>query len=273
MKRANTFIGSEDTIGGGLNKRYRDIPYYTALYWRFLYENCSGITSGGDDPATGMKIIRHALETLYKGEIVQISNATDVAGAFPLILDRALQSTPSCVFHSYEESLIHFARAIYLLRLEDRRCPDSMELTGGGLMDPHHLYHTPPADVFLVTAETVTEIRGWIPSSYGIDLIDLAFSTSMRGKNLKILFADSSPSISEFHVEVWKTRTIQGEPGPRPAQIVEPIALNSENGRLILEIENLALTTFDGLGLIITRMDPYEDTETTGAYSIQVLAE
>jgi hypothetical protein len=271
IRRANAFIGSQDAMDSGLNKSYKEIPYHTALYWRFLYENCGGVTAGGEDPSTGMKVIRHTLETLYTGELVQISASTDVAGALPLILDRALQSTPSCAFRSYEESLIHFARAIYLLRLADARYPDSIRLRG--FTDLHHLYQTPPAKSFLVTAETATEIEGSIPSSYGIDLIDLALSTSMRGKNLKIFFADASRSSPEFHVEVWKTRTLQGEEGTQPTQLVGHILLTGKDGILTLELEDIGLTTFDGLGLIITRTDPYEDTETTGAYSIQLLTE
>lgn len=273
IRRANAFIGLDGAMGSGLNKSYKDMPYQTALYWRFLYENCGGITSGGEDPSAGMKVIRRTLETLFKGELVQISDSTDVASAFPRIMDHVLQFTPSCTFHSYEESLVHFARAIYLLRLTDGRCPGSLEFPNCGLMDPHRLYHSPPAETLLVTEKTATEISGSIPSSYGIDLIEVALSTSMRGKNLEIFFADPSHSSPEFHVEVWKTRTMQDEKGAQPTQIIGHIPLTAEDGRLVLQLENIGLTTFDGLGLIITRIDPYEDTETTGAYSIQLLAE
>ena len=273
IRRANDFIGSEGALGGGLNKSYKDIPYHTALYWRFLYENCGGLTAEGEDPSTGMKIIQNALETLYKGEIVQINASTDAAGAFPLIMDRALQSTPSCAFHNYEESLVHFARAIFQLRLKDSGCLISTEQANCGFMDPHQLYHSPPVDTFLVSAETVTEIRGTISSSYGIDLIDLDLGSSMDRKDIKIVFAHSPHSSSAFHVEVWKTRTDLGEQGSPPAQIVGSIAVSPGDGKMILEVENIGNTPFDGLGLIITRVDPYEDTEPTGAYSIQLLAE
>jgi hypothetical protein len=220
-----------------------------------------------------MEVIRHALEVLYKGEIVQIGSSTNVVIAFPLILDRALQATPSCAFHSYEESLIHFARAIYLLRLEDRTSHGVIGLSNCGFLDPHHLYHAPPAETFLVNGEMAAEISGSIPSSYGIDLIDVALTTSMRGKNLTIIFADPTYSDPEFHVEVWKTRTIVGENGFQAAQMVEQVPLTVHNRRLILEVENIGLSSFDGLGIIVTRTDPYEDVETTGAYSIQLLAE
>jgi hypothetical protein len=273
MKRANAFLGSEGAVGGGLNKSYKDIPYHIALYWRFLYENCGGITAGGEDPRTGMKVIRYALETLYKGEIVQINASTNMASAFPHIMDRALQSTPSCAFRTYEESLIHFARAIYMLRLEDGRCSSTIEQSHCGLRDPHHLYQTPPADVIAMTANAPTEVSGFIPSSYGIDLIEVELNSSMQGKNLQFVFTNLADS--KFHVEVWKTRTINrnGVPERQSAQTIEPISVEAENGSLIFEVQNLNNSDFDGLGMIITRMDPYENEETTGAYSIQLIAE
>ena len=274
LKRANAFIGLEGAVGGGLNKSYKDIPYHTALYWRFLYENCGGINPGGEDPSTGMKVIRNALEMLYKGEIVQINSATNVASAFPRIMDYALQATPSCRFHRYEESLIHFARAIYMLRLENGRCPGLSELSNCGLIDPHHLYQTPPAEAFLMAANTVTEVNGSIPSSYGIDLIELALSPSMQGKNLRFIFTSPTDSGLEFHVELWKTRIINRnrEPERQSAQMVGEFSAPAENGSLIMEIEDIDAGDFDGLGLIITRIDPYEDTEANGTYSIKFLA-
>ncbi|HLO16235.1 MAG TPA: hypothetical protein VK206_15480 [Anaerolineales bacterium] len=275
LQRANSFIGSEDAIGGGLNQKYKDIPYHTAVYWRFLYEHCGGIGPDGEDPAAGMKVIRHALETLYKGEIVQVNTSTDVASAFPHIMDRALGSTPSCAFHTYEESLIHFARAIYMLRLEDGRCPSPIEQSYCGLINSHHLYQTPPADTFVLAANPSLEVSGAIPSSYGIDLINVEISQSLRGKKLKFLFTSPANSGLEFHVEAWKTRTINknGEPEQQSVPKAEPISGQTENGNLTLEFQNLSKNDFDSLGLIITRIDPYEDRETTGAYSIQLSAE
>lgn len=275
LKRANAFIGSEGAIGGGLNEKYQAIPYHTALYWRFLYENCGGINDKGEDPATGMQVVRHVLEALYKGEIVQIDSSTDVATAFPPILDQALQSAPSCVFRSYEESLVHFARAIYTLRLEGGRCSGPVHSSDCGLIDPHHLYENPPVDSFLIAANTVTEVSGSIPSSYGIDLIELEFGPSMEGKSFKLIFTSSGEPNLAFHGQALKIKTLSEDDGPehRSIQVGEPISMHMDNGSIIVEMENLSNADFDGLGLIITRLDPYEATETTGAYSIQVIAE
>lgn len=275
LKRANAFIGSEGAIGGGLNQSYKDIPYQTALYWRFLYENCGGISDTGEDPATGMQVIRHVLETLYKGEIIQINSSTDVAKAFPLILDDALQATPACVFHSYEESLIEFARAIYRLRLEDGRCSDLTRRSSCALTYPHQLYARPPVDRYSIIAGAATEINGAIPSSYGIDFIELELSSSLEDKTLKLHFTDNSDPGLTFHMQVLKTRSVgqDDETESRSVQIGEPISKQMNYGSVIVELEDLSTDEFDGLGLIITRMDPYEEKETTGAYSIQVITE
>jgi hypothetical protein len=275
FERANAFLGSEGAIGGGLNESYKDIPYHTALYWRFLYENCGGIDNKADDPAIGMQVIRHTLEALYKGEIVQINSSTDVAQAFPLILDHALQSTSSCDFGSYEESLIHFARAIYRLRLEGGRCTGPIQTSSCGFIDPDHLYEVPPAARYSVSADNATEVSGSIPSSYGIDLIDLELSPSLEGKTLKLNITTShSPKVA-FYMEVLKIKTVShdGETKHQSVQIGEPMSMHTENGSMIVEIENLSRDEFDGLGLIITRIDPYEDAETTGTYSIQIITE
>jgi hypothetical protein len=275
LKRANAFIGSEGAIGGGLNESYREIPYNTALYWRFLYEKCGGVDSNGEDPATGMRVIRHALEALYTGEIVQISSSTEVAEAFPLIMDHALQATPSCAFRSYEESLFHFARAIYLLRLEDGRCMEPIDTSTCGFVDPHHLYERPPVETYLISANPLTEVSGSIPSSYGIDLIELELGPSVERKTLKLIFTSTGDPQPAFHIEVLKIRTMSqdGEPEGQLTQTGEPVSMKIDDGRAILQIENLSRDGIDELGLIVIRTDPYEDMNATGAYSMQVIVE
>jgi hypothetical protein len=273
LKRVNAFIGSEAAIGGGLNKSYKDIPYHTALYWRFLYENCGGIGEQEEDPAAGMKVIRHILETLYKGEIVDIHASTDVAQAFPRILDAALRSTPSCPFQSYEESLVHFARAIYMLRLEDGRCREAIHLSDCGFSDPRHLYQTPRAESYLIESNDPLEINGSIPSSFGIDLNEVTLNPAMKGKALRIVFTGNADSDLAFHVEVWKIKTSHGSGEGQSARIGEPISMSMENNNLVLDFQALNDNNFDGLGLIITRLDSHEDTEATGTYSIRLITE
>ena len=275
LKRANAFIGSEGAISSGLNQSYKEIPYQTSLYWRFLYENCGGVNTQGEDPSSGMKVIRHILEALYKGEIVDINSFTNVAQAFPRILDAALRSTPSCPFQSYEESLVHFARAVYMLRLEDSSCHNSTDLSGCGFANPGHVYTAPRADIYLLKAEHPLEIRDSIPSSYGIDLIELTLDPSLEGKKVKLVVTSSNEANLAFHIEVWKIKTPSDSSSSEQqlAEVAVPISRPMKNGSLILEFENTNQDSFNRLGLIITRTDQYEEVEPSGAYSIQLLAQ
>ncbi|HSL28385.1 MAG TPA: hypothetical protein VK900_04225 [Anaerolineales bacterium] len=274
-KRANAFLGSDGSFGGGLNKSYTDIPYQAAVYWRFLYENCGGLNREGEDPAAGMQIIRQILETLYRGEVVDIRSSLDVASGIPAIISYALQSSPSCEFQSYEESLIHFARAIYLLRFEAGRCQPASKGRRCGFMDPHSLYTIPPADQYAVTGDAVTQVNGSIPSSFGIDLVELDITPITRTEQVKLIFASTSSAEVKFHVQVWTLTTNDeaGESGEQPAPVGEPVSLWSNDGSLEINIDTLRRGETEALGLIIVRIDPFEEQQTTGAYSIHVKAQ
>jgi hypothetical protein len=273
LKRANAFIGSDGVFGGDLNRDYQEAPYHFAIYWRFLYESCGGIKNGIEDPATGMKVIRHTLETLYGKKIVNIDAFTDVTEALPRILDVALRDTPSCAFHSYEESLIRFSRAIFLLRLEDGRCSASGSSAYCGFYDPRKLYLTPPAEDFLVQAGSTAQINGSISTSYGIDLIELQLDPSAEGKTLKLVFKNISGPEDQFNVEVWETRHVQNgtETETYSAQSDKPKSMRTENGLVTMEINNLNVNNFNRLGLIIARIDP--NRSGSGRYLIQALFE
>src|SRR5690606_4838754 len=115
--------------------------------------NCGGLENGQENPAEGMQVIRNVLEVLYGSEVVDINTSTDVAQFLPHIMDRAIGATPGCKFDSYRESLVHFARAVYLLRVEDGRCPAIRSFSECGFFDPHHLYNVPRAEVHPVPAD------------------------------------------------------------------------------------------------------------------------
>lgn len=271
LKRANAFIGSEGTYGGGLNKSYKKIPYQTAIYWRFLYEKCGGLDSGQENPAAGMRVIRIALETLYKGEIVDINSSTDVAGSLPRIMDHALANTPSCPFESYEESLAHFARAIYMLRLEDGRCNTLDNSQECGFYDPHGLYPTPPVESISSLMPPITSATGNIPASYGIDFMQVMPGSPAEGKSLKIVF--DSAHTSDFNIEVWKIRNLENDDvtSERFPFADDSVSSRTKNGHLMIGINNM--NEFDRLALIITRMDPNEEEDGMGSYEIHFLLE
>lgn len=274
LKRANAFIGSDGVFGGGLNKSYKELPYQTSLYWRFLYENCGGLNHGFENPAAGMLVIRNVLETLYEGEIVNINQSADVASALPRILDKALQDTPDCAFQTYEASLVQFAQAIYRLRLEDGRCLTYGFPAGCGFHDPNNLYRAPHADVFAIAEDSLL-INGSISSSFGIDLLELALDPSVDGKSMKIILRGTSTAKDVFHVEVQGMRFESRDTGIErrlsPTGTLD--SARSENGQLLLEISSLNLASYNRLALTIIRMDPYEATSGSGHYVLQVQVE
>jgi hypothetical protein len=58
-----------------------------------------------------------------------------------------------------------------------------------------------------------------------------------------------------------------------PAQSDGVWSAKSVNGQLILEISSLDIRSFNTLGMIIIRTDPYEDSKSQGNYTIQILVE
>ena len=122
--------------------------------------------NGSEDPASGMAVIRHVLEILYQGRVVDPSLSSDAAEALPKIVDLALQETPSCSFRTHEESLVRFSEAVFLLRMRNGRCTAEMEYRGCGFFDPGYLYPAPDAGHYAVAAGSDTLIEGSIPSTH-----------------------------------------------------------------------------------------------------------
>ena len=270
LKRANAFIGADGIFSGDLNKSYKYVPYHMAIYWRFLYENCGGINNGVEDPAAGMKIIRNILEILYAGEIVDVRQSTDVAGAFPRILDAALLATPSCKFHSYEESLTQFARAIYLLRMENGRCPASGIYSPCSFFDPDRLYTSPHAEQY-AAGEGRMLINGSIPSSFGVDPLELELNPWVDGKSLRLILKSSSTPQDKFHIELFGIQIGQTDSGTGRSLTRAGIlkSAQTQNGQLILDLPELDIESYNALGVLVTRLDPYEKTGSPGNYLIQ----
>lgn len=274
LKRANSFIGSEGVFSGALNRSYKDIPYHTALYWRFLYEKCGGMKDGVEHPTEGMKIIKNTLEILYQGEIADINSSTDVAAILPRVVDAALLETGSCPFRTYDESLIQFARSIYLLRLENGRCTASRAPVGCKFYDPENLYSSPHADTFQVDGRP-SMIHGSIPSSYGIDLVELTLDPTISGKSLRINFKATSSHQDEFHIELYGIQIRDTGTGIERSSVDEGVmaSAQTENGQLFLEIPTLNVESVNAIGLIITRIDPYEGSGLSGNYMVQTMIE
>jgi hypothetical protein len=270
VQRVKAFLGEDGLIGGGLNESYTDIPYHTAIYWRFLYEHCGGLVNGSENPAIGMQVIRHVLEILYQGQVVDINSSSDAANALPKIVDLALQTTPSCEFRTYEQSLLRFSEAVFLLRMQNGRCTAAMEDRDCGFFDPHHLYPVPNAEIYSIQVNSEARIRDSIPSSYGMDLMELKLDEGLNHKSRRILFETSSSMENQFCMEVWQIETLKSPESSRVSiPIEEPRSICTQNGYAALEIDPADRDEISGLGIVITRLDAHEHLD-PGEYSVQI---
>jgi hypothetical protein len=271
---ANGFVGGGGSAEG-LNRSYAEIyPYYAAVYWRFLYEQCGGMKGGTENPAAGMAVIRRALTALYSGDVVDISASTDLVRAMPGIMDRALAGS-ACPFQTYAESLTAFARAIYTLRLEDGRCTTPGTPDGCGFYDPNNQYLYPPVST-ITYAGVDQQLAGEIKSSFGIDFVDVVLDPAAAGHPLTLEFYGAPGAGATFNVQLWQL--VESGPGARPRRlpgqtVPEVLTATNVDGHLSTVIPAIDTTATNRLGLIITRVDPRESSDPIGAYTIALRAE
>jgi hypothetical protein len=244
-------------------------PYHAAAYWRFLYEQCGGMNEGSEDPAAGMVAIRQVLKTLYAGDLVDIETPAELVQELPAIMDEALRGS-ACPFGTYRESLLAFARAIYVLRLDGSRCEAQGFPVGCGFYDPKTLYHNPPVSSILykgeemVYSDTEQAHPPGIPSSFGVDLVEVTLKNT-GNKPLMIEVHGAPGSAARFDVQIWL-------PGGRSLAPQAVWRVNSTRtgpgGPSAHLIPAINITGHDRLGLIITRVDAEERLDGDGAYTL-----
>jgi hypothetical protein len=268
---ANNFVAGGGLLGGKLNTSYeRMSPYRAAIYWRFLYEQCGGMKDGLEDPGAGMQVISRALEILYSEDVVDISSSTNLVGALPEIMDRALEGS-SCPFQTHAESLAAFARAIYALRVDGGRCTESGTPAGCGFYDPYGLYHDPPLSTITYTGAD-QRYSDAIRSSFGMDFVDVIWDPAADGQPVTLEFHGAQGADAEFNVQIWQL--MDPEVGTRPRRIgaaaipsVVPGRVNPD-GRLVHTISAIDTAATNRLGLVITRIDARETSDPVGAYTV-----
>jgi hypothetical protein len=270
---ARVFLGRAGRSPGDLNKSYeRMYPYDAVAYWRFLYEQCGGMSNHVEDPAVGMQVIRQALNVLYARDVVDIGASTNLVETMPAIMTQALEDS-SCPFRTYEESLQAFARAVYALRLEGGRCTQPGFPTGCGFYDPHELYDDPPYSTILYAGEGITYTKfsqpypAGIPSSFGMDFVEVALDPNLDGRPLTLEFHSAREGEAEFAVQVWSLM-LPGE-GSRPRLAsAEVLMTKHSDGHLFYVIPAINTAECNQLGLVITRIDAQESSDPEGAYTV-----
>jgi hypothetical protein len=270
MSNANHFL-IDGGLLGDLNTSYERMnPYWAAIYWRFLYEQCGGMTGGVEDPAAGMQVISRTLRVLYSGEIVDINASTDLVEKVPEIVDQVLAGS-SCPFQTHEKSLMAFGRAMYALRLDGGRCTAPGTPAGCGFYDPNNLYYDFPVSTITYFGAG-QEYAGEIGSSFGIDFVDVALDPAADGQPLTVDFRPAPEANAQFDVQLWKLIDPGGgaRPRPVPTQTTAPEVLTGKNadGHLTYVIPATDASAYNRLGLIITRLDSDETSDPAGNYTI-----
>ena len=243
------------------------------VYWRFLYEHCGGMSAGIEDPGAGMGIIRASLAALYSNDTVDIGESSDVIGSIPHLMDQALAGTPSCPFDTYEESLNHFASAVYALTLDQGRCKAPGTPEGCGFYDPQGLYLIAPPQTIQHRGSEYSH-SSVIHSSYGMDFIDVVLDPLTDGQPLVIELEGAANGRAAFSVQVW--RLVDAELGSRPRPVPEQadgpdvVGTVGPDGRLVYTIPSIDVTQFSRIGLIIVRVDTNEGFDPVGAYAIRL---
>jgi len=261
MLSTNWFIGPHHSLSE-LNASYRHMsPYAAALYWRFLFEQCEG-----------MGVIRESLGVLYSGDSVDTQSSTDVIGGLPAVMDQVLANA-SCPFSTHTESLNAFARAIYALRVQGGRCTGSETSECAGLIDPNDLYLSPPvANITYTGGElrydtALQPAPAGIPSSFGMDFIEITLPQTADGSSLTIEIAGEADAAAEFSAQVWELALDRQTAIP----VRSPVTLSTTpDGHLVHRISLLDWRTTQRLAIIIVRTDAQEQADPIGAYTLSL---
>jgi hypothetical protein len=185
-------------------------------------------------------------------------------------MDRALAGS-SCPFQTHGESLVAFARAIYGLQVDGGRCAAPGTPAGCGFYDPYRQYVAPPVST-IAFAGADQAYRDGIRSSFGIDFVDVTLDPATAGRPLTLEFVAMSGPGVEFGVQVVPLAD-SGEgsaalhiPGDTAATEVLRVAADGPRLYLIPAVCNR-------LGLIITRLDAGEASDSLGEYAIVLRAQ
>jgi hypothetical protein len=274
LTRVKGFIGQEGATGGGLNQSYETMGYHAAIYWRFLYEKCGGMRPGVEDPAAGMRVIRTMLETLYTAEITDVAGNSNIVEGLPRLMDRVFEKEAACPFKDYADSLVQFARAVYAVKLVDGRCFKPGIPVECGFYDPNNLYPLPPVRS-VDLASTAQPVSADIPSSYGIDFIDVRVGPDTDGRSLSIEFANASGAETIFSIQVLAIQILDDHTSQSAymvpvTQYGQSAVLAEETGNesVVIDISSAELRNIDCIGLIVTRLDRNEKSE-DGGYELR----
>jgi hypothetical protein len=228
--------------------------YDVALYWRFLYEQY------GD-----MAVIRIALEEMARYLAMAEHYTPDIVKGMAPVMNATFARLDG-PFHSFEESLVAFARANYALRLENGRCAaPNLSDCGGLYFDPEHMYGHPTLETYIQYDGFERAYKGTVRTSHGVDFLEVGLEATVQGQPLTIRFRGEG-EVTRYNVQVWKLKW--GEERPRAVTLQPEVVEQAQDGAYIYHIPEVDTTAYDRLALIITRLDSYEAFDPHGDYRV-----
>jgi len=244
---ANRFLALRLNASYGDLEASGDGKYDATLYWRFLYEQFND-----------MAIIRAALEEMAH------HFDPDIVGSMEAAMNEAMARVDG-PFHTFEESLLAFARANYALRLQNGRCiAENPAECDGVYYDPDDTYAPPPLEAKLNYAGSPLTYDGSIPASFGMDFLEMSLSPVVHNQPVAITFQGEG-AVAQFNVQIWKLRS-----GAKPQAVTpQPETIPQDRGAAhVTVIPRVDTTAYDRLALIITRLDSDETSDPAGNYTV-----
>lgn len=112
------------------------------------------------------------------------------------------------------------------------------------------------------------QIKGAVPTSYGMDFIELSLDPALRGQPLSLRF-QCEGEVARFSVQIWRLAPEDAQ-GPKPSIAApQPVEiLPTVNGVQVYAIPKVDLDAFDKLALTITRLDADETADPLGSYQV-----
>lgn len=275
---ANLFLTGDPFYESGLNASIRKLnPYRAAIYWRFLYERCGGMSGNLENPAEGMRIVRNTLESLYSSRNPEMLHSPDLVRDLPDILQTAFKNT-TCSFKDHAGSLEAFSRSVYALRLAGGRCIRPGLPQGCGFYDPQGHYSDPLTHQATYHGEPLRLANAsqpapvGIPNSYGMDFVEITLSPGTDSQPLTIEFNADPGGKASFSVQVWmlKDNPYGARPQSYSGSPTQPDleARVGDGDSLVVVLPAIQLDAFDRLGFAITRLDALESIDPAGEYSL-----
>ncbi|MBN2088313.1 VWA domain-containing protein [candidate division KSB1 bacterium] len=244
-------VDANDYLQNYLNKSLKEMSYRYCLYWRFLFENHNPLLTD-------------------RGKIKVIENAlTETAKCFEMGLDPiagAQQAMDDAFdgrvgqFESFDESLESFAKANYMLKLDDSD-PNQK-------YDHVSIYSDPRIEITKTFKGTDIDITNDIPVSFGMDFIEIQFS---HPYNSATFFFDGGTGLyyttnddDDFSVTllVIDDNKLIGE---------YPISLYSRSEEGTVTIAGVGNDPDDKVAIVVVRLDANEGSvNAKGDYKIKV---